>query len=354
MLFLSSGEQAQWRKLGVAAGEGRLRLHDADGEIRKNLLPVFRFYIGALKASHGDIPAAREWFNLGALEEDREMMSNAFIAGFLERQNGRFELPEVVFADPRPFVHFTTVPMIHSARAQFIRTAGHSLPVFRHPLRIMDIGCGNGALVADLLRHLREIEKIGDIGEILLIDFSQGMMDLAVKTVGQHFPASIIKTLVHRVEEVSGRLDGHYDIALSSLAYHHMPWEKKLAHLRNLCPHIDHFLLFELGGNHDTPEVGAPELAVSVFQSYGRLIDAIFAHDAPVEVAQSCVDRFILAEEVSLLKQPRGQRTEYHMLRSQWHDLFRQGLVGGGFTCWSDTTAYSDQALDLYTLHYGR
>ena len=38
------------------------------------------------------------------------------------------------------------------------------------------------------------------------------------------------------------------------------------------------------------PERSSPELAVSVYPSYGPLIDAIFVRDAPLAVSQGCVD----------------------------------------------------------------
>jgi len=132
-----------------------------------------------------------------------------------------------------------------------------------------------------------------------------------------------------------------------------MPYEIKMIHLKNLAPWIDHFIVSELDANNDTPELFSPELALSVYQSYGRLIDAVFAHDAPIEVAQACVDKFLLAEEVSLLTQPRGERTEYHMLRRQWRQLLEEGL-GPDFACWCDSTAYANEYLDFFTMHYGR
>ena len=47
---------------------------------------------------------------------------------------------------------------------------------------------------------------------------------------------------------------------MSSLAYHHMPLEDKRVHLARLKPWIDHFLLFEMDANNDTPDLYSPEL----------------------------------------------------------------------------------------------
>lgn len=92
---------------------------------------------------------------------------------------------------------------------------------------------------------------------------------------------------------------------------------------------------------------------MSVYQSYGRIIDFVFQHDAPVEVANDCVDRFLMTEEVSLLTEKRGIRNDYHMTRLQWHDVFAQGL-GRDFTCLADCNCFDDQFLNLIFIHYGK
>ncbi len=72
-----------------------------------------------------------------------------------------------------------------------------------------------------------------------------------------------------------------------------------------------------------------------------------------MELAIAAVDNFLMAEVVIMLTLPRGQRTDYHALRYQWHDLFRNSL-GPEFTCLSDTTTLADDSVDLFTMHYGR
>jgi hypothetical protein len=195
--------------------------------------------------------------------------------------------------------------------------------------------------------------KASEIGEILLIDPSPAMIDLAFTNLKEAFPSSLVKTVVAGIEEVSRRINSTYDIALSSLAYHHMPLEKKMIHVKELKSHMDHFVLFEVNADHDAPQLHSPDLALSIYQTYGRVIDFVFTHDAPVDVACSCVDYFLMTEAVSLLTQPRGVRTEYHMLRSQWRDLFAEGL-GSDFACLCDATCYADEYVELFILHYGR
>ncbi|MDQ1256614.1 MAG: hypothetical protein QG656_1212, partial [Candidatus Hydrogenedentes bacterium] len=166
-------------------------------------------------------------------------------------------------------------------------------------------------------------------------------------------PEDVIRTATTRIENFSDAIDHKYDIALSSLAYHHMPLETKLMHLEKMRQWIDHFIIFEIDANNDTPELHTPELALSVYQSYGKIMDFVFAHDAPMEVVIPCIDSFLMSEAVSLLTQARGVRNDYHALRGQWHDVFMRGL-GKDFTCLSDSTCYGDEYMCLFTMHYGK
>ncbi|MDD5678433.1 MAG: methyltransferase domain-containing protein [Kiritimatiellae bacterium] len=353
MLFLSNREKTQWVEFGRDIAAHRLASTDFQGDVRTNLLPMFQFYVGSLLTASGQDKLGKAWIANGTLIEADGLFFNAYLNGFLQRHHDRLEMPEQVFADPRPYVHFTTVPMMKESRARFLTQCGHSLPKITHPFRLMDIGCGDGGLTAALLKHLKAAGKIDEIGEVLLVDPSPAMLALAKETVGKTIPSSHITTLNHRIEQVAGKLNARCDMALCSLSYHHMPHEKKVIHLKELKPWIDHLLLFELDANNDFPEMQTPELAVSVYQSYGRLIDFVFSHDAPIEMAQACVDRFLMTEAVSFLTQRRGERNDYHMLRTQWHTLFEQTLAPE-FICLCDSPCYADEHFTLFTIHYGK
>ena len=353
MLFLSGNEKKRWAELAEQVLTGDLSPASYGDGIRPNLLPAFYFYIGTLLASKGRCTRGIEWLEAATLIEDDSLFLSAFLLGFLGRQDGQFVMPARAFDDPRHFIHFASVPLMKEAREQFIVQCGHTLPSFHENLRIMDIGCGDGSLTVRLLRHLQDTGKAAEIEEILLIDPSPAMIRLAEETVREAYPESKITTMSGQFQDVSGAIDRHFDVAVSSLAYHHMPYEQKQMHLQHLKPWIDHFLLFELDANNDTPVLDSPDLALSVYQSYGRIIDFVFSHDAPVEVATGCVDCFLMTELVSLMTQPRRIRTEYHMLESQWNDLF-QTCLGPDFTLLCDSACYADEYVSLFTMHYGR
>lgn len=353
MLFLGKDESLQWSEVATQVLQRWSVTANDLSFIRPGLLPAFHYYIGTLLLSKGENEAGGNWIRNGIAAEPGGLYSNGFLASYLNRHNGAFEIPEVIFADPAPYVHFAGTPVLQDSRTKFRTHCAHALPKFRKPLRIMDIGCGHGMVLADLLLQLREAGIVDSIDEIHLVDPSKGMLKLAEENVSRAFPEAGIRLSHARIEALSDHLSGHYDIALASLAYHHMPYETKLFHLQRLQKHIDAFILFELDANNDTPEMHSPELALSVYQSYGGLIDFIFANDAPVELAVSSIDRFLMSEAIYFFIEPRGKRTDYHMLRSQWHRVFQEGL-GDDFTCLTDSTCFGDENIGLFTMIYGK
>jgi SAM-dependent methyltransferase len=353
MLFLSDQEQREWR----AYASGILRSAPAPGSydpvIRPSLVPAFHFYIAAFLAAHGAGEEAVAWAEAGAGREEEGISGCAFLAGFLQRYDNRLAKPARVFEDPRPFIHFASVPVMNNARAQFVRHCGRSLPVFDHPIRFMDIGCGNGALAAAVLSHLLEKKTIPGISGIVLVDPSPAMTELAENTLRAAFPGIPISIESCRIQDCSDRIDRKIDIAISSLAYHHMPVEHKRIHLARIGPVIDHFLLFEMDADIDTHDLFSPALAIAVYQSYGRIFHFIQACDAPVDMVNESIDRFLMTEVVSILSEPRGERSDYHMLRSQWKALL-DDVFGPEFFLRCDSACYADEYFSLFTLHYGR
>ena len=353
MLFLSDREKTEWATYAHRISTSPARPQDYEAEIRSNLLSAFQYYIGTLLAAQGQGSRCREWLEAGTMCEEEGLFSSTFLLGFLQRHNNRMVKPAVVFEDPRPYLHFASVPVMKEARRQLVRQFAHSLPSMDRPVRFMDIGCGDGSLTAMVLSGLLETGKAETFDEILLIDSSPGMIDLAQKTVSAAFPGVPVSTMNAKIQGCSASIRQHYDIAMSSLAYHHMPVEDKRVHLSLLRPRIDHFLLFEMDANNDTPHLYSPDLALSVYQSYGRIMDFVYSHDAPVDVVTDCIDSFMMAEVVSILTEPRGVRSDYHMLRTQWNDLFRTTL-GPEFSLLCDSSCYADEYMTLFTMHYGR
>jgi len=353
MLFLGKQESKTWKDFADQTLKRRSPPVADLGFIRQGLIPAFNYYIGTLFLSKGLNELGQKWITAGISGEQGGLFSNAFLSSYLGRNKGSMVIPETIFADPAPYVHFAGTPVLVDSRKKFRMHCVHALPGIHQPLRIMDIGCGHGRILVDLLLELLKSGLIGEIEEILLIDPSEAMLKLAKENVTHAFPEAHITLSQARIEALTDKLESHFHIALASLAYHHMPYEIKLYHLKKLRDRIDCFILFELEANNDTPEMNTPELALSVYQSYGPLMDFVFAYDAPVELAISSIDRFLMSEAIYFFIEPRGKRTDYHMLRSQWHQVFLEGL-GKEFTCLCDSTCYGDENIGLFTMIYGK
>lgn len=353
MLFLNAQEKKEWQTLADEALARKSGPEQLTANIRSNFRPMFDYYLGSFLAAKGQTELGRQWLATGALAEEETLMSNSYLFSFLERQDGKMIMPAVVFADPKPYLHFISVPTIVDSRRNFLRQCSLSLPQFTRPVRIMDIGCGDGALTASFIETMRTAGKTGEISEIALVDRSRGMLDVAEATVGRVIDRSAIKVINSKIEDISGKIDRRYDIVVSAFAFHHMPLEQKRVHLKNLKRWMDHFIIFELDANNDLPEQYSPELSLSAYQLYGRLINMVFMHDAPLGLALSCVDAFLMTEAVSLHIQPRGVRNDYHMLKTQWHDLFEE-VLAPDCSCLCDSACYADDYTGFFTMHYGR
>lgn len=350
MYYLASDEQILWKKLAEEAIEGKLTPRSSLRGIRTALRAHFHFYVGGLLAGVGDHQKSWDWFREGALEEGG--IFNAIMVAYLERHDGRFQMPDMIFADPRPYEHFTTVPAVVDMRERFIRFAASSLPVFSAPVTILDVGCGDGSLLILLLKRLITAGRIREVGRAILVDSSAAMLDRAAEKLKEAFPDLTADKLHGRIQEQAANLPVGIDVALMSLAYHHMPWDDKAVHLRELAGRVDNVLLMEMDGDNDTPHLGSPELAVSVYQSYGPLIDCIFAHDAPIAVSQGCVDNFVMAEVISFLTQPRGKRNDYHIRRDQWTQIFSENLTGHHRR--GETTVLTSEGSEFFACHWGK
>ncbi|HPC86690.1 MAG TPA: class I SAM-dependent methyltransferase [Smithellaceae bacterium] len=350
MYHLASDEKIVWEEHARQTVDGKLTPRSSLDGIRPALRAHFHFYIGGLAAGLGNPQKAADWFREGALEEDG--IFNAIMASYLDRHDGRFYMPEKIFADPRDYEHFTTVPAIVGMREKFLRFASSSLPCFAAPLTVLDVGCGDGSLLMLLLQRLMKTGRSQKIDRAILVDSSASMLKVAEGKLRQAFPDLYVDPRHGRIQEHAGELPSGIDVALLSLAYHHMPRNEKATHLREMSGKVEHLLLMEMDGDNDTPHLRSPELAVSVYQSYGPLIDSIFAHDAPITVTQSCVDNFVMAEVISFLTEPRGRRNDYHMLRGQWARIFNENLDGHHPR--GEATVLASDGCEFFAFHWGR
>lgn len=350
MLFLSAAESEQWSGMARSALSAAPDPTRALAEVRPALRSHCAWHVGAVLAAHGRLDAARGWLRTGA--RDEPVPGNACLLGYVDHHGGLRPPGEATFDDPFPYVNFSTTPELLHARANFADYGAASFPGTTRPLRIVDLGCGDGSLTRALLETLLRRGCIPAVGEVLLVDTSERMLALARAAHAEAFPGARVEAWRDRIEGATARIGAGWDLAVSGFAWHHMPWDEKLRVARRLATAVDHVMLFEVEGNHDLPEMHAPELSVSLYQVYGGGARFLLAGARP-DVAQASVERFLFAEVVSSLTEPRGRRTEYHMLRSQWLELLADGL-GTGFSRRADHTCHADGQVEIFMLHHGR
>lgn len=353
MIFLSPQEKHLWAAYARDIQDRQLHPDSWTGQIRTNLIPAFYFYIATVLLTQGPRELADLWLVAGRQAEQSDIFLSGYLIDYLKRYNGEFTQPGITFQDPRSYAFMKHIPFMADCRQENILQFADSLPVFTHPVRYVDIGCGDGDFTVQLLRHLVAVGKVASFSDILLVDPSAAMVNLAEGKVASVFPKTSIHAVHAPIQTVSSEINEHYDIALCSLSFHHMPAEDKRVHLGRIIPWIDHLLLFELDADHDTPQWCSPELAVSVYQAYGQVIELVRSYEAPPEVIMNCVDCFWMSELISILSEPRGVRSDYHMLRYQWIDLCRS-VMGQEFTLLSEATPFAERYVSLFSLHFGR
>ena len=74
---------------------------------------------------------------------------------------------------------------------------------------------------------------------------------------------------------------------------------------------------------------------------------------APDAVARESADPFVAPELVSLLTQPRGARSEYHMRRERWLTLLSDAM-GPEIRPLGTRTLLATPHADLFAMHFGR
>jgi len=110
---------------------------------------------------------------------------------------------------------------------------------------VLDIGCGDGKISAQLARAVRD-------GNVLGIDLSEGMVRLA----SEQFPTAQYPNLSFlRMDAAGIRLDGRFDVAFSTAALHWV--EEHAAVLRGVhaCLKPGGRILFQMGGRGNAAEV---------------------------------------------------------------------------------------------------
>lgn len=96
------------------------------------------------------------------------------------------------------------------------------------PLRVIDLGCGTGAIAVNILKSFPN-------AQVTCVDFSENMIAVARARLAQYPSTSCVVSDLRYY-----RFDTKYDVAVSSLALHHLPTdEDKYNFFRHIYDHLN-------------------------------------------------------------------------------------------------------------------
>jgi SAM-dependent methyltransferase len=241
-------------------------------------------------------------------------------------------MPGKPFESIRPFEIWCHTKFFRKETAIIVATVRDFFrkqkPRFNTTPTIVDLGTGNGRLIAQIIKQLAAEGMQGV--NLVLIDPSPAMLRAARKrysaTMG--IPARIT-TICNSVETLS-KANIHFlreanpQFVIAAASLHHLPRTLKVDVLRMLRGFCHSLLLFELEADHDLAGNGSPELIYSVIKFYGSLIADVNVSNLSQGEKTLCIERFFLAEAIPLLINSYEKRGNFHMSQKQWAGVARR------------------------------
>ncbi len=309
-----------FRKLMKVCDEIKPYLHDTE---------FVYTYAGCLLASHERTDEAIQIFVLNKDDTFCQIMYNYL------KEYGIFEPAGKVFKSAVPYDIYVQTNFFQNHQAKAIQSISNIVktippPDSDTPVTIIDIGPGNGALIAKIINEIAPIYNL-DFVRLIFIDPFEDMLNKATEYCKEniHIECEIIP-ICCKIQEITEtqikRIQQNKPIWFTNaaLSVHHIPKELKIPMLKQLKSFSPNFILTEVNWNHDLPEKDSPELIYSVAKSYGIFSKDIFDLPVSEEDRKLCLYLFPVSEAINIIKQERANRIDYHTTIAEWEKIGKE------------------------------
>jgi len=292
--------------------------------------PNFSFtYAACILASRNKIQDAMQLFKL-----NKEDTFCSIMYTYLE-DYGVFEPDGKVFKSAAPYDIYSRTEFFQIHQARAIQNTIKILenippPDSESPATIIDIGPGNGSLIAKIVNEIASVHQFNSI-RLVFVDPFEDMLKTASEYCKENIEVQTeIITICCKIQEITTeqveliKQNTPVWFINAALSIHHMPWEQKIPMLKQLRTFSPHLVLTEVDWNHDLPEKDSPELIFSVAKSYGIFCKDIFKLPVSEKDKKLCLYLFPISEAINIIKQDRLNRIDFHTPITEWKKIAKE------------------------------
>jgi hypothetical protein len=283
-------------------------------------------YAGCLLASHNKVDEAIQMFALNKQDTFCSIM-----LGYLE-DYGVFEPAGKVFKSAVPYDIYVRTEFFQKHQAKTIQNIREIVknippPESNSPVTIIDIGPGNGALIAKIVNEIAPIYNL-DFVRLIFVDPFEDMLNKAEVHCKENIDIECeIIPVCCKIQDITkaqiNLIQQNKPVWFinAALSVHHMPREAKVPMLKQLKSFSPNFILTEVNWNHDLPEKDSPELIYSVANNYGIFCKDIFKLPVSEKDRKLCLYLFPVSEAINIIKQERPDRIDFHTPIEEWEKI---------------------------------
>lgn len=300
------------------------RCHEIALQLNDKIFPYI--YAGILMACQNRLTEANALLEKGAVDPFAMTLRQHLL------ETASFSPSVKAFQSARPYYAFIQSEFYQTHKSEMLKVIEQFARRHMPPknVSILDVGTGNGVLITEIVNCLAKTHKIEKM-KLILLDPSADMLKTAEQYCRDHVNIPVeISSMCCKIQDLNPKekilIDSKAPIWFinASFSLHHMPWEIKIPVLRTLKEFSPYCLISEFHANNDRPDKDSPEFVYSVCDLYGWVIRQILDNRCSEEEKKDCIFNVGLAEAITMLKQSRKNRVDYHALAEEWQTLAQE------------------------------